>query len=51
VATGAPGRGGEVLVHVEERGAGNVPGEVELAAAAGVAELPAAIHELVSHAA
>jgi hypothetical protein len=49
VAAGAPGRGGEVLVDVEEGGAGDVPGEVELAAAARAAELPAAIHELVSH--
>ena len=42
-------RRGEVLVHVQERGAGNVPGEVELPAASGVAEIPAAVDELVAH--
>jgi hypothetical protein len=39
----------EILVDVEERGAGDVAREVELAAAAGVAELVAAVDELVPH--
>ena len=30
-------------------GRGDVAGKVELAATAGVAELPAAVHELISH--
>jgi hypothetical protein len=42
-------RRGEVLVHVEERRAGDVACEVELPAAPGVTELPAAIDELVAH--
>jgi hypothetical protein len=37
----------EVLVHVEERRARDVTGEVELPAASEVAELPAAVDELV----
>src|SRR5204863_3504962 len=40
----------EVLVDVEERGSGNVPGEIELAPALGVPELPSAVDELVPHA-
>ena len=39
---------GQVLVHVEERGAGDVTLEVELPAVAGVPELPAAVDELVA---
>ncbi len=41
-------RRGQVLVHVEKRRARDVPGEVELAAPAGRAELPAAVDELVA---
>ena len=44
-----PGRGGEVALDVEERRAGDVPGEVELAPAVGVAELPSAVDEAVTH--
>src|SRR5690348_9877534 len=48
-----PGTGhrqvGEVVVDVEERGAGDMAGEVQLPAPGGVAELPAAVDELVSH--
>jgi hypothetical protein len=43
-------RRGKVGFDVEEGGAGDVSGEVELAPAAGIPELPAAIHELVPHA-
>ena len=43
------GQVGKVFVHVEERGAGNVPREIELTPAGRVAELPAAIDELVAH--
>ena len=43
------GEVGEVLVHVEERGARHVPGEIELAPALGRAQLPAAVDELVAH--
>ena len=39
------GRRGEVGLDVEERGTGDVAGEVQLAAAVGLAELPAAIDE------
>jgi hypothetical protein len=39
----------EILVHVQERGAGNVPDEVELPAPSRVSELPAAVDELVAH--
>jgi hypothetical protein len=42
------GNVGEVLVDVEERGARYVALEVELAAAPGTAELPAAVDELVA---
>jgi hypothetical protein len=41
-------RRSEILVDVEKRRAGDVPGQVELAATAGVAELPAAVDELVA---
>jgi hypothetical protein len=37
----------EVGLDVEERGAGNVPFEIELAAAPRVSQLPAAVDELV----
>ncbi len=40
---------GEVLVHVEKRGAGHVAREVELPASLGRSELPAAVDELVAH--
>ena len=40
---------GQVLVEVEERGPGHVAGEIELAAAARRAELPAAVDEAVAH--
>ena len=40
---------GQILVHVQERGAGNVPGEVELAPSLRRAELPAAVDELRPH--
>jgi hypothetical protein len=39
---------GEIRVDVEEARAGDVSGEVELAAAAGLAELPATVDELVA---
>jgi CheY-like chemotaxis protein len=39
----------EVIVDVEERGTGDVPGEIELAPASGVPELPPAIDELIPH--
>src|SRR6266536_695694 len=42
-------RRGEILVDVEKRRARVVSGQVELAAPAGVAQLPAAIDELVAH--
>jgi hypothetical protein len=38
----------QIGVDVEEGGAWNVTGQVELAAASGIAELPAAIDELVA---
>ena len=38
---------GQVRVDVEEAGAGNVPGNVELASAVRPAELPATVDELV----
>src|ERR1700758_295027 len=44
-------RVGEVDVDVEERGPRDVTGEVQLAPALGCAELPAAVDELVVHAA
>ena len=40
---------GQILVHVEKRRARNVSGAVELAPARRIAELPAAVHELVAH--
>src|SRR5436190_7273756 len=43
-------RRGQIGLDVEERGTGNVTCEIELAPGAGVAELPAAIDELVVHA-
>src|SRR4029077_8345901 len=43
-----PWRRGEVLVHVEKRRSGDMPGEVELAALSRRAELPAAVDELVA---
>ena len=43
-------RGREVLLHVEEGRAGNVALQVELAAAAGLPQLPAAVDEPVPHA-
>src|SRR5690348_7238911 len=49
VPAAAPGRTGEVFVHVEKRGAGNVTGEVELPPTARRAELPTAVDELVAH--
>jgi hypothetical protein len=42
------GRPGQIGIDVEEARARDVPLEVELAAALGVAELPAAIDELVA---
>jgi len=39
----------KVLVDIEERGARNMPGEVELSPPAGRAELPAAVDELCPH--
>ena len=39
----------QVFVHVEERGAGNMPGEVELPPPAWRTELPAAVDELCPH--
>jgi hypothetical protein len=39
---------GEIVVRVEERGARDVPLQVQLAAPAGVAELPAAVDEPVA---
>jgi hypothetical protein len=44
------GRCREVLLDVEERGAGNVAGEIELAPPLRVAELPPTVDELVAHA-
>src|SRR5439155_22242721 len=44
------GRRREVLLDVEERRSRDVRREVELAAPFGVAELPAAVDELVTHA-
>ena len=41
---------GEIGLDVEERGPGNVRGEVELAALAGRTELPAAVDDHVPHA-
>src|SRR5919198_4258072 len=38
----------EILVHIEERGARNVPREVELASLPGRAQLPATVDELVA---
>jgi hypothetical protein len=46
-----PGLGREVAVDVEEARARDVPGEVELAAAPGVPQLPAAVDEPDPHAA
>ena len=43
------GRSREILLHVEERGAGDVGLEVEPAPQARVVERPAAIDELVAH--
>ena len=43
------GRRCQVLVDIEARRAGNVPGEVEFPALAPDSELPAAVHELVVH--
>src|SRR5207247_1471024 len=42
-------RRGEVVLDVEKRRAWDVTGEIELSPAAGVAELPAAVGELVAH--
>ena len=47
MATALAGRRREVAVDVEERRAGNVSGEVELAAARRVGDVPAAVDELV----
>ena len=47
--TALAGRCGEIAVDVEECRAGNVTREVQLSSAVRVSELPAAIHELVSH--
>jgi hypothetical protein len=49
MATARTGRRGEVGVHVEERRARDVAGEIELAGARRVADVPAAIDELVPH--
>src|SRR3954447_12979190 len=43
------GRRGKVALDVEERGAGNVSLDVQLATAVWSAELPAAVDELVAH--
>ena len=43
------GQVGKVFVHVEKRGARNVPREIELTPSGRVTELPAAIDELVAH--
>jgi hypothetical protein len=43
------GQVGKILVHVQERGARNVAAEIELAALIRLAELPAAVDELVAH--
>ena len=44
------GQIGEVLVDLEERGARDVPGEIELVPAPRVAELPATVDELETRA-
>jgi hypothetical protein len=44
------GRRGKIGVDVEETGARDVSLEIELAPAAGIAELPAAVNELVAQA-
>ena len=47
---GASRRRGELALHVQERRAGDVAREIELAAAFRLAELPPAIDELVAQA-
>jgi hypothetical protein len=47
----AAGRGREVALDVEKRGAGDVTLEIELAPALRPAELPPAVHEQIAHAA
>ena len=42
-------RRGQILVDVEKRGAGDVAGEVELATARRVGDVPAAVREPVAH--
>jgi hypothetical protein len=49
VPTANPRRCREVVVHVEERRARDVPLEIELASAAPVTQVPPAIDELVAH--
>jgi len=50
MAAAPAGRRRQVRVDVEEARPGNVTGEVEVAAAAGLAQLPAAVDELVAQA-
>ena len=48
MATAPAGRRREVAVDVEKRRARDVPGEVELASACRVGDVPAAVDELVA---
>jgi hypothetical protein len=50
MATALTRRARKIGVDVEKARTGNVPGEVELAAATGLPQLPAAVDELVAQA-